>query len=149
MSEQTLEKRPETTVANAERMRPGRTFVPNVDIIEQRDALIMQADMPGVAPDALARRRQLMGQVNRLQIEAAGASRRERVARLVGSEAFRTTVQAIRLSPEVAIVGLPGEIVAEVGLALKASSGLPACLVFGYTGDSIGYVVVPPLPQVN
>lgn len=53
MTEQTLEKRPETAVATAERTRPGRAYVPNVDIVEQRDALVLTADMPGVAPDGV------------------------------------------------------------------------------------------------
>jgi HSP20 family molecular chaperone IbpA len=36
-----------------ERTRPGRTFVPDVDIREDNDALWLWADMPGVAPDAV------------------------------------------------------------------------------------------------
>jgi len=34
-----------------EQTRPGRTFVPEVDIREDDDALWLWADMPGVAPD--------------------------------------------------------------------------------------------------
>jgi len=48
MTEQTVEKRPEPTIGVAERTRTGRTFVPNVDILEQGDHLTMLADMPGV-----------------------------------------------------------------------------------------------------
>lgn len=48
----TLEKRPPTTV-QAERMREGRTYVPQVDILEQPDKLLLYADMPGVRREDL------------------------------------------------------------------------------------------------
>ena len=39
----------------AERTRMGRTYCPNVDIIEQPDALVVLADMPGAESTTLAR----------------------------------------------------------------------------------------------
>lgn len=48
----TMEKR-ETQQVQAERMRAGRTYIPAVDIVEQRDKLLLVADMPGVKPDGL------------------------------------------------------------------------------------------------
>lgn len=35
-------------VTRAERTRDARTYVPNVDIVEQADGLLLVADMPGV-----------------------------------------------------------------------------------------------------
>ena len=37
----------------AEATRPGRTFIPLVDILESEDALVIVADMPGVEADSL------------------------------------------------------------------------------------------------
>lgn len=47
-TESTLEKQPDQ--ASAERTRGGHFYRPNVDIIEQKDELVLLADMPGVKP---------------------------------------------------------------------------------------------------
>ena len=52
-TESTVQK-PETTSANPERMRGGRAFVPQVDIVEQEDRLLVLADMSGVKADDVA-----------------------------------------------------------------------------------------------
>lgn len=41
----------EEVPAQAERVRPGRIFVPAVDIFETPEALVLVADMPGVPAD--------------------------------------------------------------------------------------------------
>ena len=52
MTEQELKpKVKEEAPAKAERVRPGRVFVPAVDIFETPQALVLVADMPGVAGD--------------------------------------------------------------------------------------------------
>jgi HSP20 family protein len=43
----------EEVPAKAERVRPGRVFLPAVDIFETPEALVLVADMPGVAADKL------------------------------------------------------------------------------------------------
>jgi neutral ceramidase len=49
-------------------------------------------------------------------------------------------VQAIRLSPQCAIVTLPGEFFAETGQAIVRRCGLDGLLVAGYANGSVGYV---------
>jgi neutral ceramidase len=49
-------------------------------------------------------------------------------------------VQVIRLSPEVAVVGLPGEIFVDLGLAIKKASPFATTLVIELCQDAPGYV---------
>jgi HSP20 family protein len=52
MAEQELKpKVKEEAPAKGERVRPGRVFIPAVDIFETPQALVLVADMPGVAGD--------------------------------------------------------------------------------------------------
>ncbi|MGE0481800.1 MAG: Hsp20/alpha crystallin family protein [Phycisphaerae bacterium] len=48
-----LSKHETPPVARTERVRSGPTFAPVVDIVERPDRLLLIADMPGVAADAL------------------------------------------------------------------------------------------------
>lgn len=52
MTDQELQaKAKEEAPAKGERVRPGRVFLPAVDIFETPEALVLVADMPGVAAD--------------------------------------------------------------------------------------------------
>jgi HSP20 family protein len=52
MTEQELKpKEKEEVPAKGERVRPGRVFIPAVDIFETPQALVLVADMPGVSGD--------------------------------------------------------------------------------------------------
>ncbi len=52
MTEQELQvKTKEEAPAKGERVRPGRVFLPAVDIFETPEALVLVADMPGVTAD--------------------------------------------------------------------------------------------------
>ncbi|MEW6271826.1 MAG: Hsp20/alpha crystallin family protein [Thermodesulfobacteriota bacterium] len=51
MAEQELQAKEKREVEDANRTRPGRTFVPDVDIREDDDALWFWVDMPGVEQD--------------------------------------------------------------------------------------------------
>ena len=54
MANQTdIEKHETQELQRVERTRAGRTFVPNVDIVEQENELLLLADMPGVKADDL------------------------------------------------------------------------------------------------
>lgn len=48
----TLDKR-ESTVTRAERTRDGRAYLPNCDIIEKSDELLLVADVPGARPQSI------------------------------------------------------------------------------------------------
>ncbi len=60
------------------------------------------------------------------------------------AEELKTTlgleVQAFRLGPEVALVTLPGEVFAELGLAIKQRSPFATTLVIELTNDAPGYI---------
>ncbi len=52
MTEQELKpKEKEEAPLKGERVRPGRVFIPAVDIYETPEALVLTADMPGVSSD--------------------------------------------------------------------------------------------------
>ncbi len=53
VSDITAQERHETPVTRAERTREGRTYVPNCDIIEQENELVILADLPGVRAEAV------------------------------------------------------------------------------------------------
>lgn len=53
MAEGTTIQKREAQEVQTERMRAGRTYIPNVDIVEQDDKLLLLADMPGVTPDGV------------------------------------------------------------------------------------------------
>jgi HSP20 family protein len=55
MTEKELQaKAKEEAPAQPERVRPGRVFLPAVDIFETPEAIVLVADMPGVAADKVA-----------------------------------------------------------------------------------------------
>jgi HSP20 family molecular chaperone IbpA len=47
------EKKPAQATAGAERTKNRRVYVPKVDIIDTKEAVVMYADMPGVDRDSL------------------------------------------------------------------------------------------------
>ncbi|MDX2165504.1 MAG: Hsp20/alpha crystallin family protein [Deltaproteobacteria bacterium] len=53
MSDQTLTPRDKQEVTDGEQVRPGRYYVPDVDIFEDADGLWVRADMPGVESDSV------------------------------------------------------------------------------------------------
>ena len=60
----------------------------------------------------------------------------------MGPGPLETVVQAIRLG-DVALVGCPGELFAELGLEIKQQSVAPHTLVVGYANDYCGYLSTP------
>jgi HSP20 family protein len=54
MTTQELTPKEKQEVQGSEQVRPGRYYVPDVDIAEDGDGLWLRADMPGVEPDRVA-----------------------------------------------------------------------------------------------
>ncbi len=59
---------------------------------------------------------------------------------MLPKETLPMEVQVFRLSDEVAVVGLPGEIFVDLGLAIKKASPFPMTLVIELCNDAPGYV---------
>jgi hypothetical protein len=59
---------------------------------------------------------------------------------LLPGESLPMEVQVFRLSDEAAVVGLPGEIFVELGMAIKKASPFPVTLVIELCNDAPGYV---------
>ena len=57
-----------------------------------------------------------------------------------GGSTIPLEVQVIRLSDEVAVVGLPGEVFVDLGLAIKKASPFPVTLVIELCQDAPGYI---------
>jgi HSP20 family molecular chaperone IbpA len=53
MSNQALTPRDKQEVQGGEQVRPGRYYVPDVDIYEDAEGLWLRADMPGVESDSI------------------------------------------------------------------------------------------------
>jgi hypothetical protein len=60
--------------------------------------------------------------------------------RLRGVEVLPLEVQVFRLSPDVAVVALPGEVFVELGLAIKQASPFPVTMIVELSNDNPHYV---------
>jgi hypothetical protein len=60
--------------------------------------------------------------------------------RLRGVEVLPLEVQVFRLSPEAAVVALPGEVFVELGLAIKQASPFPVTMIVELSNDNPHYV---------
>ena len=52
-SEESLAKTPKEDISGVEGTRSGRVFRPNVDILENADAILIHADIPGATCDSI------------------------------------------------------------------------------------------------
>ena len=53
MTSNTMEQPHQAEVARTERTRSGPTYLPNVDILEKENELLIRADMPGVTAEGV------------------------------------------------------------------------------------------------
>lgn len=53
MADETMPEKREDVVTRAEETHPGRAYVPNVDIVEKPDKLLLIADVPGASAQGI------------------------------------------------------------------------------------------------
>jgi len=53
MTDHTAIEKQEGNVAQVERTHSGKTYLPQVDIVEKDDEMVLLADMPGASPDGI------------------------------------------------------------------------------------------------
>lgn len=103
------------------------------------------APLQEFTPDEVARARERMPRIGGKdlpfleQVEAYKIMDVEEMKRRRGP-ALSLEVQAFRLDDRTALVGLPGEVFVELGLAIKQASPFPNTLVVELCNDDIGYV---------
>ncbi len=85
-------------------------------------------------------RRRVMAQVTRLRTEVGVATR----MRSLGDRLLHPELMAVSFSPEVALLGLPGEWFVETVAEIREQTGLPYLPVACYANHYIGYVVPAP-----
>lgn len=97
---------------------------------------------PGeISPEVLAERRAITARLNYETASLAAARRAQAIQQDGGRETLDVEVQAIGLGDGVVLVGVPGELMVELGARIRDKVGLRSCLVCGYTNDYAGYIV--------
>jgi hypothetical protein len=123
----------------------GRTKVGALGLSDDQQQRIRQSALaPGeVKPVILAQRREIVARLNYDTASIAALSRSGQLAPAPTNGHWEVEIQAIRLAPGLALIGVPCELMVELGDRIRDRSGLASCLVVGYANDSIGYVVTP------
>ena len=112
-----------------------------LDPVEYESSLReLQARVDALDPAAVAERRSLMAQVTRLRTERGVAARMAELGRLT----LRPEFMAISFSPELMLLGLPGEFFVETIVEIREKAGLRYLPVACYANHYIGYVVPAP-----
>jgi hypothetical protein len=98
----------------------------------------LQALPPGTTAD---QRRALLQEITRLHTERTVIHRN--AEQLEGSRTLQCEVMALAFSPDVAILGLPGEFFRETADAVRQASGIRDVLVACYANHYVWYVCPP------
>ena len=103
---------------------------------------VVRVPLQRYTPQELAAAREEIRKVGTAQLPFLRAVEAYRILSLDlrGGEAAPLEVQAFRLSKDVAVVGLPGEVFVELGLAIRKASPFPTTLVVELCNDSPEYV---------
>jgi hypothetical protein len=113
---------------------------------EEADAALARAR--AALQDAPSRSRELTPAVAALEMEALYARHAYPYAvkgddpAEQASETETTEVQVLRIGPDTAIVGIPGEPFIEIAGEIRRRSGLRNVLVAGYANEAVGYLPV-------
>jgi len=103
---------------------------------------IVRVPLQRYTPEQLAKAREAIPKVGTGKLPFLGEVEAYKILSLElrDGEAAPLEVQAFRLSKDVALVGLPGEVFVELGLAIKRASPFPTTLVVELCNDSPDYV---------
>ncbi len=117
---------------------PLKSFDSDDAYAARLDDLQTRLDALGDEPDA-AQRRPLMEQITRFRTE------REVAVRIRGLEGrlLHPQLMAVSFSPQLALLGLPGEWFVETAAAIRSQAGVPYLPIACYANHYIGYVVPP------
>lgn len=93
-------------------------------------------------PEEVAQARERMKLIGSKQLPFLSQAEATKIVdlQLRNASSLALEVQGIRLGADTALVGLPGEIFVELGLAIKRASPFENTVVFELCNDSIGYV---------
>lgn len=103
---------------------------------------IVQAPLQKFSPEAIAQARKDMAKIGTRDLTFLKQVEAYKITSLqmLPGDTLPMEVQVFRLSDEVALVGLPGEIFVDLGLAIKKASPFPVTLVIELCNDAPGYV---------
>lgn len=103
---------------------------------------IVQAPLQKYSAEAIAQARKDMAKIGTRELPFLKQVEAYKIVSLqmLPGETLPMEVQVFRLSNEVALVGLPGEIFVDLGLAIKKASPFPMTLVVELCNDAPGYV---------
>jgi sugar phosphate isomerase/epimerase len=127
----------------------GRTIQGELDALSacDRPALavrrtVVNAPLQRFSPDEVAQARENIEKVGTRELSFLGQVEAYKILAVQwrGGETIPLEVQVFRLSDDVAIVGLPGEVFVEIGLAIKKASPFPKTLVIELCHDAPGYI---------
>jgi len=144
-------KRPQKGQVEAERIGRtlGETILAAVDklpVVKEPSlaagSATAQVPLQEFSPEQIAKARRDLNQVGTRELGFLEQVTAYKIAAVAGrkSETIDLEVQAIRLSDEVAMVFLPGEVFVELGLEIKRASPFKTTLVVELCNDAPGYI---------
>ncbi len=127
----------------------GRTVLDELDALRrcERPALavrraVVEAPLQRFDPDQVERARKRIEKVGTRELSFLEQVEAYKILAVQwrGGSTIPLEVQVFRLSDEVAVVGLPGEVFVELGLAIKKASPFATTLVIELCQDAPGYI---------
>jgi hypothetical protein len=100
--------------------------------VEELEAAVAEAGPDTSTPEDLNNVRGELGMAQRAL---------DKARRYEGQTELKTWLQALRIG-DIRLVGLPGEILTEIGMRIKEGTTAEHCLVMSLCNDSVGYVPV-------
>lgn len=129
-----------TLAATVQMALPGLKAVASPALAARSETL--RVPLQRYTPEQLAKAREDIRKVGTRQLAFLAEVETCKILSLEmrGGDTMPLEVQAFRLGKDVAIVGLPGEVFVELGLAIKRASPFPTTLVVELCGDDPAYI---------